>query len=99
LVEAVTHPISQLMIYFYLLASEHEDPAIVIKGKDHLRHLHVANPNGRVFPQKWEEIDYAPFLANLKATGYDKRISMEGSTTDLAAQGPVTIALLRKAFE
>jgi D-psicose/D-tagatose/L-ribulose 3-epimerase len=99
LVNAVNHPNFQLMIDFYHLASEHEDPAIVLKAKDHLRHLHVANPQGRVFPQKWDEFDYAPFFANLKAIGYDKRISMEGSTTDLAAQGPVTVALLRKAFE
>lgn len=99
LVNAVNHPNFQLMIDFYHLASEHEDPAIVIKAKDHLRHLHMANPQGRVFPQKWDEFDYAPFFANLKAIAYDKRISMEGSTTDLAAQGPVTVALLRKAFE
>jgi D-psicose/D-tagatose/L-ribulose 3-epimerase len=99
LVNAVNHPNFQLMIDFYHLASEQEDPAIVIKAKDHLRHLHMANPQGRVFPQKWDEFDYAPFFANLKAIGYDKRISMEGSTTDLAAQGPVTVALLRKAFE
>jgi sugar phosphate isomerase/epimerase len=100
LVEAVNHPNFQLMIDFYHLASEHEDPAIVLKAKDRLRHLHVANPNGRVFPQKWEEFDYAPFFANLKAIGYDKRISMEGmAPPDLAVQAPVTIALLRKAFE
>jgi sugar phosphate isomerase/epimerase len=99
LVDAVRHPNFQLMIDFYHLASEQEDPAIVLKAKDHLRHLHVANPQGRVFPQKWEEFNYAPFFANLKAIGYDKRISMEGATTDLAAQGPVTVALLRKAFE
>src|SRR5262245_30158080 len=99
LVNAVNHPNFQLMIDFYHLASEQEDPAIVIKAKDHLRHLHVANPQGRVFPQKWEEYNYAPFFANLKAIGYDKRISMEGATTDLAVQGPVTVALLRKAFE
>jgi len=99
LVDAVNHPNFQLMIDFYHLASEQEDPAIVFKAKDHLRHLHVANPQGRVFPLKWEEYNYAPFFANLKAIGYDKRISMEGSTTDLAAQGPVTVALLRKAFE
>jgi D-psicose/D-tagatose/L-ribulose 3-epimerase len=99
LVNAIGHPNFQLMIDFYHLASEHEDPAIVLRAKEHLRHLHVANPTGRVFPQKWEEFDYAPFFANLKAIGYDKRISMEGNTTDLAAQGPVTIALLRKAFE
>jgi len=99
LVEDVKDPNFQLMIDFYHLASEHEDPAIVIKAKDHLRHLHVANPNGRVFPKTWDEFDYAPFFANLKAIGYDKRISMEGNTTDLAADGPVTIALLRRAFE
>ena len=99
LVNAVNHPNFQLMIDFYHLASEHEDPSIVLKAKDHLRHLHMANPQGRVFPQKWEEYDYAPFFANLKAIGYDARISMEGSTTDLAAQGPITVALLRRAFE
>jgi sugar phosphate isomerase/epimerase len=100
LVEAVNHPNFQLMIDFYHLASEHEDPAIVLTAKDRLRHLHVANPNGRVFPQKWDEFDYAPFFANLKAIGYDKRISMEGAAPpDLSVQGPVTIALLRKAFE
>ncbi len=66
---------------------------------DHIRHLHMANPTGRVFPQKWEEFDYAPFFANLRAIGYDKRISVEGNTTDLAAQGPAAVALLRQAFE
>ena len=52
-----------------------------------------------MFPQAWDEYDYAPFFARLKAIGYDQRISMEGATTDLATQGPITVALLRKAFE
>jgi sugar phosphate isomerase/epimerase len=99
LVNAIADPNFQLMIDFYHLASEQEDPAIVIRAKDHIRHLHAANPNGRVFPKKWDEFDYAPFFANLKTIGYDRRISMEGNTTDLAADAPVTIALLRKAFE
>lgn len=99
LVNAIADPNFQLMIDFYHLASEQEDPAIVIRARDHIRHLHMANPTGRVFPQKWEEFDYAPFFANLRTIGYDKRISVEGNTTDLAAQGPVAVALLRKAFE
>jgi sugar phosphate isomerase/epimerase len=99
LVEAINHPNFQLMIDFYHLASEQEDPAIVLRAKDRLRHLHVANPQERVFPAKWEEYDYAPFFANLKKIGYDKRISVEGRTTDLAAQGPPAIALLRRAFQ
>jgi D-psicose/D-tagatose/L-ribulose 3-epimerase len=99
LVEAIDHPNFQLMIDFYHLASEQEDPAIVLRAKDRLRHLHVANPNERVFPAKWEEFDYGPFFAHLKKIGYDKRISVEGRTTDLAAQGPPAIALLRRAFQ
>jgi len=99
LVNAVGDPNFQLMIDFYHLASEHEDPAIVLKAHEHIRHLHVANPQGRVFPQVWDEFDYAPFFANLRAIGYDKRISVEASTTDLAAQAPRAIALLRRAFE
>ena len=99
LVNAVGDPNFQLMIDFYHLASEQEDPAIVLRAKDHIRHLHVANPQGRVFPQKWEEFDYAPFFANLRAIGYDKRISVEGSTQNFAGDAPQSIALLRRAFE
>jgi D-psicose/D-tagatose/L-ribulose 3-epimerase len=99
LVNAINHPNFQLMIDFYHLASEQEDPAIVLRAKDHIRHLHTANPTGRVFPLKWEEFDYAPFFANLRAIGYDKRISVEGATQNLAVDGPQSIALLRKAFE
>ena len=99
LVNAIGDPNFQLMIDFYHLASEQEDPGIVLRAKDHIRHLHMANPTGRVFPQKWDEFDYAPFFANLRAIGYDKRISVEGSTTDLAAQGPPAVALLHRAFE
>src|SRR5688572_26381561 len=51
LVKAVNHPNFQLMIDFYHLASEKEDPEIVIRAKDHLRHLHMANPLGRLFPR------------------------------------------------
>jgi D-psicose/D-tagatose/L-ribulose 3-epimerase len=99
LVNAIGDPSFQLMIDFYHLASEHEDPAIVLRAKDHIRHLHTANPQGRVFPLTWEEFDYAPFFANLREIGYDKRISVEGSTTDLAVQGPLSVALLHGAFE
>ena len=99
LVNAINDPNFQLMIDFYHLASEQEDPAIVLRAKDHIRHLHTANPTGRVFPLKWEEFDYAPFFANLRAIGYDKRISVEGSTQNFAGDAPQSIALLRRAFE
>jgi sugar phosphate isomerase/epimerase len=99
LVQAIDDPNFQLMIDFYHLASEQEDPAIVLQARDHIRHLHMANPKGRVFPQQWDEFDYAPFFANLRRIGYSARISVEASTKALADEGPKAVALLRRAFQ
>jgi sugar phosphate isomerase/epimerase len=99
LVEAINDPNFQLMVDFYHLASEQEDPSIVLRASAHIRHLHMANPTGRVFPRKWEEFDYAPFFAALKKIGYDRRISVEASTQEFATDAPLAIALLRRAFQ
>jgi D-psicose/D-tagatose/L-ribulose 3-epimerase len=99
LVNAIDDPNFQLMIDFYHLASVKEDPGIVARAGAHIRHLHTANPEGRVFPRKWDEYDYAPFFAALRQIGYDKRISVEASTKDLSVDAPLAIALLRRAFQ
>jgi sugar phosphate isomerase/epimerase len=98
LVEAVGDPGFQLMIDFYHLASEREDPGIILGARTHLRHLHMANPNGRVFPLSPGEFDYEPFFSKLRDIGYDQRISVEASTKDLSADAPRAIALLRHAL-
>jgi sugar phosphate isomerase/epimerase len=99
LVNAIGDPNFQLMVDFYHLASEKEDPAIIVRAAEHIRHLHVANPEGRVFPRKPDEYDYAPFFAALRKIGYDKRISVEASTQDLPGDAPQAIALLRRALQ
>jgi sugar phosphate isomerase/epimerase len=99
LVEAVNDPVFQLMIDFFHLSHEHEDPEIVVRARSHLRHLHMANPQGRVFPRAWDEYAYEPFFANLRKIGYDQRISVEASTKDLPTEAPMAIGLLRRAFE
>jgi len=99
LVNAIDDPNFQLMIDFYHLASEKEDPAIIVRAGEHIRHLHMANPTGRVFPRRLEEYDYAPFFAALRTIGYDKRVSVEASTRDLASDAPLAIALLRRALQ
>jgi D-psicose/D-tagatose/L-ribulose 3-epimerase len=89
----------QLMVDFFHLASEKEDPAIILRAGGQIRHLHMANPRGRVFPRQWDEYEYAPFFAALQKIGYGQRISVEASTQDLAADAPKAIALLRQAFQ
>ena len=97
-VEAVNDPNVQLMIDYYHFSVEKEDPAIIPKVKAHLRHLHMANPNQRVMPMDWGEYDYAPFFAALRGIGYDRLIGLEASTKDLKADGPKSVALLRRAM-
>src|SRR5580692_5854462 len=97
-VNAVNDPNIQLMIDYYHFEVEKEDLGDIFKVKDHLRHLHMANPNGRVVPLKWEEYDYAPFFADMREIHYDRMISVEASTKDLRTEGPQAIALLRRAF-
>src|ERR1700723_2812729 len=97
-VNAVSDPNIQLMIDYYHFQVEKEDPSAILQVKDHLRHLHMANPNGRVMPLKWDEYDYAPFFADMRAIHYDRLISVEASTKDLRTEGPQAIALLRRAF-
>lgn len=99
LVEAVGHPNFQLMIDFYHLSVEQEDPDIVRRAGTHLRHLHIANPQGRVYPLVWSEYNYAPFFTTLRSVGYARRISVEASAADFPQDAPKAIALLRKAFE
>jgi D-psicose/D-tagatose/L-ribulose 3-epimerase len=99
LVTAIGDPNFQLMVDFYHLASEKEDPEIVVRASEHIRHLHMANPQGRVFPLEWDEYDYAPFFATLRKIGYARRISVEASARDFPSEAPRAIALLRRALE
>ena len=96
LVEAIGDPSFQLMVDFFHLSSERENPEIILGARGHLRHVHMANPKGRVFPLAWDEFDYQAFFANLGRIGYDGRISIEASTQNLSADAPRAIALLRQ---
>jgi sugar phosphate isomerase/epimerase len=98
LIRAVNHPNIQLVIDFYHLAVEKEDALIILKARDNIRHLHMANPDGRVFPLKWDEYNYAPFFDNLRRIEYEGLISVEARSAEFAKEAPQTIAFLRAAL-
>jgi len=96
LVLQTNHSKIQIVVDFFHLVEEGEDPKILLKVKDHIAHLHFANPRGgRVFPrQASENPDYAPFFANLRAIGYRGRLSLEAHTSDFHADAPRALAAL-----
>jgi D-psicose/D-tagatose/L-ribulose 3-epimerase len=97
-VNAVNDPNIQLMVDYYHFESEKEDPAVLAKVKDHLRHVHMANPENRVMPLNWEEYNYGPFFDALRAIGYNQTVGLEASSKNLQHDGPITVQLLHKAL-
>jgi sugar phosphate isomerase/epimerase len=95
LVEAVDRPAFQLLVDFYHLTVEAEDPAVLVRAGKRLRHVHIANPEGRVFPREASEAAYAPFFARLREIGYTGGVSVEAGTKDLAADARRAAAFLR----
>jgi sugar phosphate isomerase/epimerase len=97
-VKSVGDPNIQLNVDYYHLEMEKEDPAVILQARDYVRHVHTANPQGRVFPLNWEEYNYAPFYSALRKIGYDKEVSIEARTDDFPREAPQAIAFLRRAF-
>lgn len=95
-VRAVKHPNFRLMVDFYHLASENEDPDILLAAREHILHFHMANPKGRVYPLDAAEYDYARFFARVREIDIEGGMSVEAKpVTTLEADGPRAIAFLR----
>jgi D-psicose/D-tagatose/L-ribulose 3-epimerase len=94
------HPKIKIICDFFHLASEHEDPRILLRVKDRLVHLHFANAcNQRAFPKDPAECpDYGPFFAKLRAINYQGRLSLEANTTNFESDAPVGLATLRQLY-
>jgi D-psicose/D-tagatose/L-ribulose 3-epimerase len=99
LVQAVNDPNIQLVLDIYYLDRTHEDASAIVAAKDYVRHFHFSNPNGRVFPEQWNEYNYGPFFAALKQIGYSGEISIDAHTTNFSNDAPQTVAFLRDALK
>jgi sugar phosphate isomerase/epimerase len=101
LVQAVAHPSFELLVDAYQMALIKEDPAVILKARQHIRLVQIANPAadppGRAFPFSDAEWDYAGFFRYLADIGYTGGISIEGRAPGgLAADAPRSIAFVRR---
>lgn len=97
-VKAVGHPNFQLMIDFYHLSIEKEDPEIVVTAGKALRHIHIANPTGRAYPLASGEAEYATFFRKLSQIGYRGGVSVEGVTKNFDEEAPRAVTFLKAAY-
>jgi D-psicose/D-tagatose/L-ribulose 3-epimerase len=95
LAREVDHPNVRLLIDYYHLAMEKEDPAIMIEAGPAIRHLHFARLDGRGFPDLEEEA-YRDFFGCLRRIGYSRRCSIEAFTTDFPADARRALSLMKQ---
>ena len=63
-----------------------------------IRHVHVADREGRTAPGESGTSDYGPFFKLLKAGGYDRLIAVECRGFDLQTNGPRALKTLQDSW-
>jgi D-psicose/D-tagatose/L-ribulose 3-epimerase len=97
LAREVNHLKIRLIVDFYHLAFEQEDPAVILEARDMIVHTQIADPRERTFPMAGsDEQIYAQFFKNLQAIGYRGRISIEANSKDLEKDAGASLAFLKK---
>src|SRR5215467_7804534 len=98
MVRMVRHPNVRMIIDYYHLREENENPRIVETAKNEIVHMHFANPAGRVWPRDpGEDRDYESFFRYLKNAGYTGRISIEGKGS-FEADAERSLAFFKQAL-
>jgi D-psicose/D-tagatose/L-ribulose 3-epimerase len=95
------HPRVHIIVDFFHLASEGEDPAILPLLKDHIVHLHFADASrGRMFPRVDSKHPvYDAFFGAIREIGYQGRMSLEAYTNDFQVDAPAGLKAVRKLYE
>jgi len=97
LAREVNHPKIRLIVDFYHLAFENEDPAVILEARGMIVHTQIADPRERTFPiDDAGEPRYGMFFTNLSKIGYQGRISIEANSKDVARDAPASLAFLRR---
>src|SRR6516225_4136386 len=95
LVDEVKHPNVKMIIDYYHLRMENEDPDILVRARQHVVHLHFANPNGRRWPKSVDDDpEYGRFFQLVKQIGYTGGLSIEARGT-FEEDGATSLSFLR----
>jgi sugar phosphate isomerase/epimerase len=95
------HPKVHIIVDFFHLASEGEDPAILPLLKDQIVHLHFADPSrGRMFPRADSKHPaYDAFFSAIREIRFQGRMSLEAYTNDFEVDAPAGLEAVRKLYE
>lgn len=98
-VKAINHPNFQCLVDSYHFWLENEPLENLRQAMPWIKHVHLADKDGRVAPGLSGKADYRPFFRVLKQGGYDGRISFEGTAMpDFAVTAPKVLAFVKQQW-
>ena len=86
---------SLLVDVFHLMKENEPFENIVLCAP--FAHAHIAERTGRLYPVEKNE-DVISFFSALKKAGYDKRLSIEGKTSDFITDGSKALKVLKETY-
>jgi sugar phosphate isomerase/epimerase len=96
LARQVNRPEIRVLADFYHMAEEEEPLEHLVKYKDWLAHVHVAD-TGRLAPGTGQ-YPYERFASQLAQAGYEGRVSIECRWNDFAAEAGPAVQFLRRVL-
>jgi len=81
-VREVDHPNIQCLVDSFHFWLENESLQNIVDAGTHIRHVHVADKDGRTPPGLSGKADYRPFFASLKKIRYSGIVSIEAKLPD-----------------
>jgi sugar phosphate isomerase/epimerase len=94
MVEEVNHPNFRLLADLYHMKMENEGPESIQKYGSLIKHVHIAEREGRTAPGKHGE-DFVPYFKALQETGYKGEISLENNWVDMPSEAPEAVKTIR----
>lgn len=94
IVKEVNHPNFRLLADLYHMKKEGESPESIIKYSGLLKHVHIAEKDGRT-PPGFNNDDFTPYFHALKEIRYKGLISIECRWQDMEKQLPLAIRTIR----
>lgn len=79
IVRKLNHDNIKLLADIFHVSLENEPLSVISDNGDILRHMHIARPEGRLFPKMGDGYDYMAVKEAVDKAGYDLRISIEGA--------------------
>ncbi len=99
IVQRVNHPNFMALLDTYHLWIDELPMSSVLPLMPFVRHVHMADKDGRVVPGESGKSDYRPVFALLKEVGYDGALSVEAlNLSSIPEQGPKALAFLKQQW-